>query len=99
VWAENGHVAVELLRNSAPGTFTFVLMDIEMPIMDGYEATRAIRSELKILDLPIVTVSGEITEEQMVSCGFSGFYAKPISRQQIKKLVSTYSSISPWAEV
>jgi len=98
VHAENGSVAVDLLRNAAPGEFSLVLMDVRMPIMNGYEATRAILYELKLLSLPIVAVSGEggeETEEHMASCGFSAFFSKLISRQQIRVLVSTYSSSTP----
>ena len=96
VHAANGRIAVELLRNAAPGTFSLVLMDVYMPIMDGYEATRAIRYELKLFDLPIVAISGEggyeSDEHLVTSCGFSAVFSKPISRQQIKQLLSTYCS-------
>ena len=61
--AENGRIAVDILKNSMPGTFDMVLMDLRMPVMDGLEATKLIRNELKINDLPILALTGEIRDD------------------------------------
>ena len=66
--AKNGKVAVEMVRSSAPGYYGMVLMDIQMPVMGGYEATHAIRAldRPDAAALPIIAVSANAFEEDMV---------------------------------
>lgn len=85
--AENGEEAIEELTNNK---FDIVLMDIQMPTMDGYQATRIIRNELSIKDLPIVAVTAHALEEEKEKCfeaGMSDFLAKPYSKEQLENVI------------
>jgi two-component system sensor histidine kinase/response regulator len=76
--AENGQVAVDLLRDGA--LYDLVLMDVQMPVMDGYTATRTIRGELA-LTLPVIAMTAGVMEserEQCIAAGMDDFIAKPI---------------------
>jgi PAS domain S-box-containing protein len=80
VWvANNGQDAYEKLK-AQPGCVDVVLMDVQMPIMDGYEATRRIRSDLGMLDLPIIalTAGALLSERQRAAAvGMDDFIIKP----------------------
>ncbi|MEY4194569.1 MAG: hypothetical protein RLZZ226_937 [Pseudomonadota bacterium] len=92
VLAEDGRKAVEQLRNT-PGDFDIVLMDIQMPEMDGYEATRLIRSELGLVDLPIVALTAHATHEERNRClaaGMNDHLPKPFSKQALADTLSKW---------
>jgi signal transduction histidine kinase/DNA-binding response OmpR family regulator len=77
--AEHGQAAMSLL-SARPGAFDMVLMDVQMPVMDGYTATRLIRSQLG-LALPIIAMSAGVMESEVGQCldaGMNDFIAKPI---------------------
>ena len=81
--AENGAVALEKVSTSAPGCYDLVLMDVQMPIMDGYETTRQIRAlENPLLaGIPILAMTANAFEEDKknaLECGMNGFLSKPI---------------------
>ena len=81
--AINGKEAVDILASSNPGDYDLVLMDIQMPVMDGYEATKEIRklSNKLVANVPIVAMTANAFEEekrQAMSCGMNGHIAKPI---------------------
>ena len=80
VWvANNGQDAYEKLK-LRPGCFDVVLMDVQMPIMDGYEATRRIRADLGMTDLPIIalTAGALLSERQRATAvGMDDFIIKP----------------------
>ena len=81
--AENGQEAVDMVAASAPGYYKGVLMDIQMPVMNGYEATRAIRQlENKALaEIPIVAMTANAFSEdvkQAKDAGMNAHVAKPI---------------------
>ena len=74
----NGAQAVAAIDNSAPGHFDLVLMDVMMPIMDGYEATREILR--RIPDLPVIGQTAHVMGEEKEACfaaGMVGHIAKP----------------------
>ncbi|WP_079435149.1 ATP-binding protein [Zoogloea sp. LCSB751] len=76
---DNGEAAVELLR-VAPAAFDLVLMDVQMPVMDGLEATRLIRSELGLTALPVIALTAGVLSsqrERAFAAGMSGFLTKP----------------------
>lgn len=81
--AENGAVAVSLFRDSAPGDFQAVLMDIQMPELNGLEATRAIRAMDRpdAGSVPIIAMTANSFQEDVdaaMEAGMSGFVAKPV---------------------
>ena len=91
--AENGRIAFDLLKTSLPGTFDLVLMDLRMPVMDGMVATKLIRNELQMKDLPIIALTGEMSADIRSECeaiGFDGFYPKPLKGDHLQDLIDTY---------
>ena len=86
--AENGKVAVDKVRESAPGYYDLVLMDIQMPIMDGYAAARAIRAlpNAEKAGLPIVAMTANAFDEDRQNAekaGMNGHLSKPFDMQQL----------------
>ena len=82
--AEDGSVAVKMVQDAAPGYYDLILMDIQMPIMDGYEATKQIRAlpDKRLAQLPIIAVSANAFEEDKkasLAAGMDGHIAKPIN--------------------
>ena len=81
--AENGAVAVEKVSTAAPGSYDLVLMDVQMPIMDGYTATRQIRAldDPARAKLPIIAMTANAFDEDRrnaLESGMNGFLSKPI---------------------
>lgn len=94
--AENGRIAIDILKNSLPGTFDMVLMDLRMPVMDGLTATKLIREELKKNDLPILALTGERRCDIETECdgiGFTDFYQKPLPKKKLEDLVKQYKAL------
>lgn len=82
--AENGQEAYDMVRSSEPGYYSFVLMDIQMPVMNGYDATRAIRKleNKKLSDIPIIAMTADTFEEDKKTAdeaGMNGHIGKPIN--------------------
>lgn len=76
--AENGKEAVDMISSSKPGDYDLVLMDIQMPVMDGYEATRCIRKlkDRALAAIPIVAMTASAFDEDRkatAECGMNGF--------------------------
>ena len=93
--AENGAVAVEKIRTSDPGRYDLVLMDVQMPVMDGCTATRRIRAleDPVRAAVPIVAMTANVFEEERkraFDCGMNGFLSKPIV---IEELVDVLKNI------
>ena len=81
--AENGAVAVEKVCSAAPGSYDLVLMDVQMPVMDGYTATRKIRAldDPARAKLPIIAMTANAFDEDRrnaLESGMNGFLSKPI---------------------
>lgn len=90
--AENGKIACEIVGNSEAGHFDLVLMDIQMPIMDGYEASKRIRAlENKALaSIPIIAMTANAFEEDKANAfaaGMNGHLAKPINIEEMFALL------------
>ncbi|CDG82703.1 response regulator [Janthinobacterium agaricidamnosum] len=85
--AADGRIALDLLR-AAPEQFDAVLMDVHMPVMNGYEATRAIRA-MGLSDLPIIAMTANVMDEdrsRAISSGMNACVAKPI---EVDDLIGT----------
>ena len=86
--AENGAEALKKVTDSKPGYYDLVLMDIQMPVMNGYETTKCIRSlENPILsNIPILAMTANAFDEDRRAakeCGMNGFLSKPINIQEV----------------
>lgn len=93
--AENGQVAVEMLKCSEPGYYQLVLMDDQMPVMDGHTATKEIRrlKNLELSSIPILAMTANAFEEdkqEALRCGMNGHIAKPID---VSVLLETLNSV------
>lgn len=98
VWARNGREGAELFAVSAPGEFAAIIMDIRMPVMNGYDAARAIRA-LDRQDagtIPIIALSADAYDEDVArtrSAGMDAHIAKPIDPQllyaELSRLICT----------
>ena len=93
--AENGVEAVKKIKESKPGDYDLVLMDVQMPLMDGGEAARQIRAlpDPALAKIPILAMTANAFEEDRKSaleCGMNGFLSKPIN---IEELIAALSSL------
>ncbi len=92
---ENGQLAVERFSNSAEGEFDAILMDIQMPVMNGYDASKAIRA-LKSKyaeEIPIIAMTANAFAEDVknaLDCGMNAHISKPIDMELLKKTISHY---------
>jgi PAS domain S-box-containing protein len=90
--AADGQQAVQLLRNRPDG-FDAVLMDVQMPVMDGLTATRLIRGELGLTDLPIIAFTAGVRDEQQMvarAAGANDVLAKPMDLDQMAILLAKW---------
>lgn len=93
--ATNGAEALEILRLAAPGDFDAVLMDIQMPVMDGYTATRIIRTldNAAVANLPIIAMTADAFAEdkrRALEAGFTAHIAKPVNMATLIETLSQY---------
>ncbi|MCM1046683.1 MAG: ATP-binding protein [Candidatus Gastranaerophilales bacterium] len=93
--ASDGNIAVEKVRQSAPGYYDLILMDIQMPVMDGYHATRAIREieDPALANIPIIAVSANAFDEDRknaMESGMNAHLAKPLDTEQLYKLIRKF---------
>lgn len=90
--ADDGDVAVERLQDSKQGEFDLVLMDIQMPKMDGYAATRQIRTlPSDVANVPIVAMTANAFEEdkqKTIRAGMNAHIAKPIEAGRLMETLS-----------
>jgi len=89
--AEHGQRALDLLR-ADPAGYDLVLMDVQMPVMDGYEATRILRQQLG-LRLPVLAMSAGVLDTeraQCLACGMDGFIPKPVDYTQMLDTVAAH---------
>lgn len=93
---ENGQLALERFKNAKEGEFDAILMDVQMPVMNGYEATKAIRA-LKRKDaeeIPIIAMTANAfaeDEKEALNAGMNVHLAKPIDMVLLKKVLKEYT--------
>ena len=90
---ENGKIAAETFLNSAPGTYKIIFMDVQMPIMNGYDAARAIRAcahpEAKTIPILAMTANAfDDDKKAAYDAGMNAHVAKPINMDVVKKTVA-----------
>jgi hemerythrin-like metal-binding protein/PAS domain S-box-containing protein len=91
--AEDGQQALDLLIAAGPGAFDLVLMDIQMPVMDGLAATRALRGRAGFESLPIIAMTAHTMKHEQeiaLEAGVSGHIGKPFDN------VSFYRTLAKW---
>lgn len=92
--AENGQICVEKFEQSEPGFYDVVLMDIRMPVMNGYDAAKAIRAlPRKDANLPIIAMTADAFSDDIqrcLECGMNEHVAKPIDVDRLTQLLKKY---------
>ena len=102
--AENGAEAVEKVKNSTPGNYDLVLMDVQMPVMNGYEATKQIRAldDPTLAGITILAMTANAFDEDKktaMECGMDGFLSKPIVIEElIRTLQKNLNQVSGVSE-
>ena len=94
-WAENGQKCVELFEKAQPGTYDLILMDLRMPVMNGYEATRAIRAMDRpdAGTIPIIAMTADAFSEDIhrcLECGMDAHVAKPLDMRELLRLLQKH---------
>lgn len=93
-WAENGKVCTEMFQRSYTGYYDAILMDIRMPIMNGYEATDAIRAMNRPdAALPIIAMTADAYSDDIQRClshGMNAHVAKPIDIDEVARILKKY---------
>ena len=98
--AENGLEALTKVSASKPGDYDLVLMDIQMPVMDGYEATQQIRSlrDAAQSSIPIIAMTANAFDEDRKAageCGMDGFISKPIDMKEVIEVLEKIFHLLP----
>ena len=94
-YVENGQLAVERFEQASPGEFDAILMDVQMPVLDGRAATRALRAldRSDATEIPIFALSADafIEDERLsMESGMNGHYSKPIDFIALRRNVGAY---------
>ncbi len=93
-WVENGQICVDKFTESPIGYYDAIIMDVRMPVMDGYEATRAIRClEREDAAIPIIAMTADAFSEDIqkcLDCGMNDHLAKPIDIQDVSRKLKKY---------
>ncbi|MCI9337658.1 MAG: response regulator [Lachnospiraceae bacterium] len=94
-WAENGQLCLEKFQASEPGYYDIILMDVRMPVMNGYEATKAIRASghPDAQKIPIIAMTADAFSEDIkkcLDCGMNAHTAKPINFEEVIVLLKKY---------
>ncbi len=93
-WAQNGQICVDKFMDAAPGFYDAILMDLRMPVMDGYQAAKAIRSSNKEnADIPIIAMTADAFAEDIqrcLDCGMNSHAEKPINIPSLLNTLDEY---------
>ncbi|MBI9033353.1 MAG: response regulator [Bacteroidales bacterium] len=88
--AENGKEAIELIQQFTPD---LVIMDIKMPVMDGYTATKIIKEDINTKSIPVVALSASVLPEHIeniMEAGFDGFVCKPVQIEELIRIMRKF---------
>jgi PAS domain S-box-containing protein len=94
--ADNGQLGVDAVRNAAT-PFDAVLMDVQMPVMDGYAATRMIRQELAMVSLPIIAMTANAMASDRAAClaaGMNDHVGKPFELDNLVAILLRFSRLA-----
>lgn len=98
-WAENGQICADMFQNSPVGYYDAVLMDIRMPVKNGYEAADMIRSmDRPDASIPIIAMTADAFSEDIQRClehGMNAHVAKPIDMKEVARLLGKYFEKKP----
>lgn len=94
-WAENGQICLEKFQIAPQGTYDAILMDLRMPVMNGYQATKAIRAldRPDAKNIPIIAMTADAFSEDVhrcLECGMNAHIAKPIDMRELLRLLQKY---------
>ncbi len=94
-WAENGQKCLEMFQASQPGDYRLILMDLRMPVMNGYEATQAIRAldRPDAASIPIIAMTADAFSEDVhkcLACGMNAHMAKPLDMRELLRLIQKF---------
>ncbi|UBM63529.1 response regulator [Candidatus Sulfidibacterium hydrothermale] len=93
--AGNGEIAINILKNSNPDEYILIFMDIQMPVMDGYTATREIRKLKNAGQIPIVAMTADVmpdVKKKCIKAGMQHVIHKPIDPQEIANAILHYAT-------
>ena len=93
--AIDGSFAIEMLRDSEPGYYELVIMDLQMPVMDGYETTKIIRkfTDKQIAEIPIVALTADAFAEEKsraFNAGMNAYLVKPVDMPSLLKVLMLF---------
>ena len=93
--AIDGSFAIEKLRDAEPGTYELVILDLQMPVMDGYETTKIIRNfrDKKVSEIPIVALTADALPEEKTrafNCGVNAYLVKPVDMPALLKVLMLF---------
>jgi signal transduction histidine kinase/CheY-like chemotaxis protein/HPt (histidine-containing phosphotransfer) domain-containing protein len=94
--ADNGQVAVDILTER-PQEFHLVFMDLQMPVMDGYAATRLLRSNEQLSKVPIIAMTAHSAHEEQMACaaaGMNDYLTKPIEVEKLFQVVKRWAAVN-----
>ena len=94
-WAENGQICLEKFQTAHQETYDAILMDLRMPVMNGYQATQAIRAldRPDAKSIPIIAMTADAFSEDVhrcLECGMNAHIAKPIDMRELLRLLQKY---------
>ncbi len=93
--ANNGQEAIERINFHSPTYYSVVFMDLQMPVMDGYEATRLLRLDSRYVNLPIVAMTAHAMADERERCqvlGMNGHVSKPIDPEMLYAMLARFST-------
>jgi len=95
--AGNGQEGVDQINRHEPGHYNVVLMDLQMPVMDGYEATRLLRRDARHVNLPIIAMTAHAMADERQRCmvlGMNGHISKPIDPEVLYATLAGFLTVS-----